>query len=174
MSKNGFMKLKPVISRWKNKRSLLAIEFRQAILQLCDIVSKVWIYIVAGIAIGAAVHGYVPENFMASIMGKSVWWSVPLAVLNRRSSLFQCGGHYPDSSGALGKGRGAGHGTGLYDVGNRAIASRNDHIKKSDQAAADHYFYQRSCHRHYDCGISLQLDLLKSIYEKESSVSLHC
>ena len=35
-----------------------------------DIVSKVWIYIVAGIAVGAAVHGYVPENFMASIMGK--------------------------------------------------------------------------------------------------------
>lgn len=46
-----------------------------------DIVSKVWIYIVAGIAVGAAVHGYVPENFMASIMGKDVWWSVPLAVL---------------------------------------------------------------------------------------------
>jgi uncharacterized membrane protein YraQ (UPF0718 family) len=46
-----------------------------------DIVSKVWIYIVAGIAVGAAVHGYVPENFMASFMGKEVWWSVPLAVL---------------------------------------------------------------------------------------------
>jgi hypothetical protein len=46
-----------------------------------DIVSKVWIYIIAGIAVGAAVHGYVPENFMASIMGKSAWWSVPLAVL---------------------------------------------------------------------------------------------
>ncbi len=46
-----------------------------------DIVSKVWIYIVAGIAVGAAVHGYVPENFMASIMGKTAWWSVPLAVL---------------------------------------------------------------------------------------------
>ena len=46
-----------------------------------DIVSKVWIYIVMGIAVGAAVHGYVPENFMASIMGKAAWWSVPLAVL---------------------------------------------------------------------------------------------
>ena len=46
-----------------------------------DIVSKVWIYIVAGIAVGAAVHGYVPENFMASIMGKGAWWSVPLVVL---------------------------------------------------------------------------------------------
>ncbi|MGD0021637.1 MAG: permease [Smithellaceae bacterium] len=46
-----------------------------------DIVSKVWIYIVIGIAVGATVHGYVPENFMASIMGKAAWWSVPLAVL---------------------------------------------------------------------------------------------
>jgi len=46
-----------------------------------DIVSRVWIYIMAGIAVGAFVHGYVPENFMASIMGKSVWWSVPAAVL---------------------------------------------------------------------------------------------
>jgi len=46
-----------------------------------EIVSKVWIYIVAGIAVGAGIHGYVPENFMASFMGKSAWWSVPAAVL---------------------------------------------------------------------------------------------
>lgn len=46
-----------------------------------DIVGRVWPYIVGGIAVGAAVHGYVPENFMAAIMGKSAWWSVPLSVL---------------------------------------------------------------------------------------------
>jgi uncharacterized membrane protein YraQ (UPF0718 family) len=46
-----------------------------------DIVSKVWLYVMIGIAVGAGVHGYVPENFMASIMGKSVWWSVPVSVL---------------------------------------------------------------------------------------------
>ncbi len=46
-----------------------------------DIVSKVWLYVVIGIAVGAGVHGYVPENFMASIMGKSAWWSVPVSVL---------------------------------------------------------------------------------------------
>ncbi len=45
-----------------------------------EIVGKVWPYVLAGIAVGAAIHGYVPENFMASIMGKSAWWSVPLAV----------------------------------------------------------------------------------------------
>lgn len=46
-----------------------------------EIVSKVWIYIVIGIAVGAGIHGYVPENFMASLMGKSAWWSVPAAVI---------------------------------------------------------------------------------------------
>ena len=46
-----------------------------------DIVTKVWLYIIIGIAVGAGVHGYVPENFMASIMGKSAWWSVPVSVL---------------------------------------------------------------------------------------------
>lgn len=46
-----------------------------------EIVGKVWPYILAGIAIGAAIHGYVPETFMASIMGRDVWWAVPLAVL---------------------------------------------------------------------------------------------
>lgn len=46
-----------------------------------EIVAKVWIYIMLGIGVGAFVHGYVPENFMASIMGKSAWWSVPAAVV---------------------------------------------------------------------------------------------
>lgn len=46
-----------------------------------DIVKKVWLYIVLGIAVGAAIHGYVPENMMASVMGKDAWYSVPFAVL---------------------------------------------------------------------------------------------
>jgi hypothetical protein len=46
-----------------------------------EIVGKVWIYVIIGIAVGAGAHGYVPEDYMASIMGKSVWYSVPLSVL---------------------------------------------------------------------------------------------
>jgi uncharacterized protein len=46
-----------------------------------EIVGKVWPYILVGIAIGGAIHGWVPQDFMASIMGKDAWWSVPLAVL---------------------------------------------------------------------------------------------
>jgi uncharacterized membrane protein YraQ (UPF0718 family) len=46
-----------------------------------EIVGKVWLYVLAGIAMGAGIHGYVPEDYMASFMGKEVWWSVPLAVI---------------------------------------------------------------------------------------------
>ncbi len=46
-----------------------------------DIVGKVWPYILVGIALGAGIHGYVPQDFMASIMGRDAWWAVPAAVL---------------------------------------------------------------------------------------------
>jgi uncharacterized membrane protein YraQ (UPF0718 family) len=46
-----------------------------------DILKKVWIYLVFALAIGAIVHGYVPADFMVSLMGKNTWYSVPLAVL---------------------------------------------------------------------------------------------
>ncbi len=45
-----------------------------------DIVGKVWPWVVAGIAVGAGIHGYVPEGVLSAIMGKSAWWSVPAAV----------------------------------------------------------------------------------------------
>lgn len=46
-----------------------------------EIVGKIWIYILLGILVGSLIHGYIPENFMASLLGKDAWWSVPLAVL---------------------------------------------------------------------------------------------
>jgi hypothetical protein len=46
-----------------------------------EIVGKVWLYVVVGIAVGAGIHGYVPESMLTSIMGKQAWWSVPAAVL---------------------------------------------------------------------------------------------
>jgi uncharacterized membrane protein YraQ (UPF0718 family) len=46
-----------------------------------EIVGKVWIYVAIGIAVGAGAHGYVPQDFMAALMGKSAWYSVPLSVL---------------------------------------------------------------------------------------------
>ena len=46
-----------------------------------EIVGKVWPYVIVGIAVGAAIHGYVPADFMARLMGRDAWWSVPLSVL---------------------------------------------------------------------------------------------
>ncbi len=46
-----------------------------------EIVGKVWLYVVIGIAVGAGIHGYVPDAALAGIMGKEAWWSVPAAVL---------------------------------------------------------------------------------------------
>lgn len=46
-----------------------------------EIVGKVWIYVALGIAVGAGAHGYVPEDFMAALMGKNAWYSVPLSIL---------------------------------------------------------------------------------------------
>jgi uncharacterized membrane protein YraQ (UPF0718 family) len=46
-----------------------------------EIIKNVWLYVVVAIAIGAAIHGYVPESALVGIMGKQAWWSVPAAVL---------------------------------------------------------------------------------------------
>jgi uncharacterized membrane protein YraQ (UPF0718 family) len=46
-----------------------------------EIVGKVWPYIIVGIAVGAGIHGYVPEEALVTIMGKQAWWSVPAAVV---------------------------------------------------------------------------------------------
>lgn len=69
-----------------------------------DIVGKVWPYVVLGIAVGAGIHGYVPENFMASIMGKGSWWSVPLVVLLGIPMYSNAAGIIPIVQALLGKG----------------------------------------------------------------------
>lgn len=69
-----------------------------------DIVGKVWIYVIAGIGIGAAIHGYVPQDFMASIMGKQEWWSVPAAVLVGIPMYSNAAGIVPIVEALLGKG----------------------------------------------------------------------
>jgi uncharacterized membrane protein YraQ (UPF0718 family) len=46
-----------------------------------EIVGRVWPYVLAGIAVGAGVHGYVPEDFLVGVMGRSAWWAVPLSIL---------------------------------------------------------------------------------------------
>ncbi len=70
-----------------------------------EIVGKVWPYILAGIALGAAIHGFVPEDFMASIMGKDApWWSLPAVVVMGVPMYTNAAGIIPIVEALMGKG----------------------------------------------------------------------
>jgi uncharacterized membrane protein YraQ (UPF0718 family) len=69
-----------------------------------DIVGRVWPYVLGGIAVGAGIHGYVPQDFMASIMGKEAWWSVPVAVALGIPMYSNAAGIIPIVQALLGKG----------------------------------------------------------------------
>jgi uncharacterized membrane protein YraQ (UPF0718 family) len=70
-----------------------------------EIVGKVWPYILGGIALGAGIHGYVPQDFMAGIMGRDApWWSVPAAVILGVPMYTNAAGIIPIVEALLGKG----------------------------------------------------------------------
>ncbi|MCU0372117.1 MAG: permease [Ignavibacteria bacterium] len=88
----GKLKLEKYVEEWvyeiksgRNEQADEKIRFSDRIesgyIAVKDIVGKVWLYIVIGVGIGAGAHGYVPEDFMAGLMGKDAWWSVPVSVL---------------------------------------------------------------------------------------------
>lgn len=91
----GRFDLEPLLSDWVKKildnKSQQGeyeeeqLSFRQRLPGIArgawDIVKGVALYVVIGIAIGAAMHGYVPENFFGQYLGGGQWWTVPLAVI---------------------------------------------------------------------------------------------
>ena len=69
-----------------------------------SIVGKVWLFIVLGVGAGALIHGYVPQEFMAAIMGEDAWWSVPAAVLLGVPMYTNIVGVLPVAEALIGKG----------------------------------------------------------------------
>ncbi|MBL7005299.1 MAG: permease [Gammaproteobacteria bacterium] len=69
-----------------------------------EIVLKVWPYIVIGITVGALIHGFVPQDFMVSIMGKDAWWSVPASVALGVPMYTNAAGVIPIVEALIGKG----------------------------------------------------------------------
>ena len=69
-----------------------------------EIVGRVWPYILAGIAIGAGIHGYVPQDLMARFMGKDAWWAVPAAVALGVPMYTNAAGVFPIVQALLAKG----------------------------------------------------------------------
>ncbi|MEN9308003.1 MAG: hypothetical protein RL173_1935 [Fibrobacterota bacterium] len=69
-----------------------------------EIVGKVWPWVVAGVGLGAFIHGYVPTGMLASFMGRDTWWTVPLAVLIGIPMYANAAGIIPVVSALLEKG----------------------------------------------------------------------
>ena len=69
-----------------------------------DIVGRVWLYVVIGIAVGAGIHGYVPTGFFSAIMGGDAWWSVPVAVVLGIPMYSNAAGIFPVAQVLLEKG----------------------------------------------------------------------
>ncbi len=69
-----------------------------------EIVGKVWLYVILGIAIGAFIHGYVPQDALAGILGADAWWSVPLAVIIGVPMYSNAAGMIPVVEALIGKG----------------------------------------------------------------------
>jgi len=61
--------------------STLVDRLRAGLEAVKDIVGRVWLWVIGGIAVGAGIHGWAPVDFIASIMGREAWWSVPAAIL---------------------------------------------------------------------------------------------
>ena len=72
--------------------------------QVREIVGKIWVWVVIGIAIGALIHGYVPEAMLLRIMGGEAWWSVPAAVVVGVPMYTNAAGVVPIVEALLGKG----------------------------------------------------------------------
>lgn len=111
----GRLKLENHIEGWVTQANMAAVELEEEKLTWNDrfiygwdavkeIIGRVWIYVILGIAIGAGIHGFVPEGMMASIMGKSAWWSVPASVLIGVPMYSNAAGVIPVVEALLGKG----------------------------------------------------------------------
>ena len=59
----------------------LADRLRYARQQVTDIIQRVWLYILIGVGIGAAIHNWIPVELISALIGQNNWWSVPLATL---------------------------------------------------------------------------------------------
>jgi len=111
----GRLKLEGHIEDWVTQTTVAAINMKEEKLSWNDrivygwdavkeIIGRVWIYVIIGIAVGAGIHGFVPEGVMASIMGKGSWWSVPLSVIIGIPMYSNAAGIIPVVEALLGKG----------------------------------------------------------------------
>jgi uncharacterized membrane protein YraQ (UPF0718 family) len=49
--------------------------------EMLEIFSRVWKWVIIGVGLGSALHGFVPDGWIQAHLGDGQWWSVPAAVL---------------------------------------------------------------------------------------------
>lgn len=49
--------------------------------QVVEIFQKVWIYVLIGVGIGAAIHNWIPEQWITALLGQDNWYSVLIATV---------------------------------------------------------------------------------------------
>lgn len=76
--------------------------------QVQEIIKKVWLYILIGVGIGAVIHNWVPESWIAAALGQDKWYSVPLATLVGVPMYADIFGTLPIAEALVGKGVGLG------------------------------------------------------------------
>ncbi|MBN2740877.1 MAG: permease [Rhodobacteraceae bacterium] len=86
------------------ERLSMVDRYRLGIEAVREIFSKVWVWIILGIGMGALIHGYVPQDLMMRVMGAGTWWSVPAAVLMGVPMYTNAAGVIPIVEALLGKG----------------------------------------------------------------------
>jgi len=88
----GKLKLEKWLQEWvqnlkfgaiseENKRLSIDERIDAGKLAVKEILFKIWPYVILGIAVGSLVHGYIPDDSLASMISKSTWYSMPMAVL---------------------------------------------------------------------------------------------
>jgi len=77
---------------------------RFAVAEVKEIVGRIWKWVLAGIAVGALFHGYVPEAWVSEYLAGDDWYSVPAAVLLGIPLYSNATGVIPVAEAMLGKG----------------------------------------------------------------------
>lgn len=76
--------------------------------QVAEIFGKVWLYVLIGVGIGAAIHNWVPAAFISALLGQDKWWSVLVATAVGIPMYADIFGTLPIAEALVGKGVGIG------------------------------------------------------------------
>jgi len=76
--------------------------------QVSEIAQRVWLYVLLGVGVGAAIHNWIPEDVITAAIGQDHWWSVPLAALVGVPMYADIFGTLPIAEALVGKGVGIG------------------------------------------------------------------